>query len=72
MKKSIGIILGLGMMFIISISSNSHAQVVAYGYYMKTEQCPDTEGAQKRCREGGSDWCQVSQQTSCPEFQGLG
>lgn len=39
------------------------------GYEMRPEICADNETRQVRCRPA-DDNCQVSNQTSCPEFEG--
>jgi|GEM_PF-1954961 hypothetical protein len=72
MRKFIGVLFGLGILALSSIPLRSEGQVVAYGYYTVSEACPDSGGTQSRCRPDGPDWCQVSRQTTCPEFEGFG
>ncbi len=72
MKKFIRVIFGFSLLVLSSMPFRSEAQVVAYGYYTIDEACPDSGGTQTRCRPDGKEWCQVSQQTTCPEFEGFG
>lgn len=72
MKKNIGVLFGFSLLVLSLMPFRSEAQVVAFGYFTINEKCPDTEGFQRRCRPDGPDWCQVSQQTTCPEYEGIG
>lgn len=72
MKNKSKMVIGLAMVFSCFIFLPANSQVKAYGYYTVDEKCPESEGYQQRCRPDGPNWCQVSQQTSCPEFEGFG
>lgn len=70
MKKTAISFVGMAL-FAMSLIPFSSTSQVTTGYYTAKEKCPISDGYQERCRPDGES-CNVSSQTSCPEFEEIG